>query len=461
MQLRVSDLWRWDGTLDRGSYVLWGCLLFALKYNMDRLVAGIGFEEKWSLFSYLELSTSGSLPAQAKMNFYATLLALALPFIYVGVVQTMRRLRGAGLPRASVVLFFVPVVNLFFFLVLSVLPDAAPGVGAIADPADRRKRYFDALIPQGQLGSAALALLVTTAASVPLTVFAIFQLHDYGFGVFVGLPFVMGLVAVLIYGYHGPRTFGSCLSVACLTMCLLGLGLLASAVEGVICILMAAPIGLALAALGGAVGYYIQAGHGKVAPQISALMLLFLPILMGAESVERGLPPLIAVTSSVEIDAPPERVWPNVIAFGELPTPTDWVFKTGISYPMRAKISGAGVGAIRRCEFSTGPFVEPITAWEPPYHLAFDVTSQPRSMNELSPYGHIKAPHIDHFLLSEHGEFRLVALPHGRTRLEGTTWYRHRIWPAIYWRVWSDAILHRIHLRVLDHVKTLSESQVR
>src|SRR5207245_959328 len=37
-------------------------------------------------------------------------------------------------------------------------------------------------------------------------------------------------------------------------------------------------------------------------------------------------------------------------------------------------------------------------------------------------------------------------LPGGRTRLQGTTWYRHRMWPAGYWRLWCDAVVHRIHL---------------
>jgi hypothetical protein len=41
--------------------------------------------------------------------------------------------------------------------------------------------------------------------------------------------------------------------------------------------------------------------------------------------------------------------------------------------------------------------------------------------------------------------------------LEGTTWYRHGLWPAEYWRWWSDAIIHRIHLRVLRHVRMLAE----
>src|SRR3712207_8538684 len=45
------------------------------------------------------------------------------------------------------------------------------------------------------------------------------------------------------------------------------------------------------------------------------------------------------------------------------------------------------------------------------------------------------------FLRSHQGEFRLIRLPGGRTRLEGTTWYENRMWPERYWRAWSDALI--------------------
>src|SRR5437764_11949048 len=127
--------------------------------------------------------------------------------------------------------------------------------------------------------------------------------------------------------------------------------------------------------------------------------------------------------SSIEIDAPTERVWQNVIGFSELPEVPKWFFRLGIAYPVRARIEGSGVGAVRRCEFSTGPFVEPITAWEPPSRLAFDVASQPPSTTELSPYKDVRAAHLEGYMVSRRGEFRLVRLPGHRTRLAGTPWY--------------------------------------
>jgi hypothetical protein len=33
------------------------------------------------------------------------------------------------------------------------------------------------------------------------------------------------------------------------------------------------------------------------------------------------------------------------------------------------------------------------------------------------------------------------------------------MWPARYWRAWSDGIIHTIHRRVLEHVKRRSETR--
>ena len=126
---------------------------------------------------------------------------------------------------------------------------------------------------------------------------------------------------------------------------------------------------------------------------------------------------------------------------------------------LRARLEGSGVGAVRHCEFTTGAFVEPITVWDAPRRLAFDVIAQPPPLQEWSPYSRVFAPHLDGFFRTSHGEFRLVALEGGRTRLEGRTWYTLDMQPAMYWSAIADTILHAIHGRVLEHVKSEAERQ--
>lgn len=460
MGIKISDLWHPDGKIDRGSYLLWGAILFAVKYNLDRLVAWKIFHRDWSLFSYLVL------PSEARINslgdaksFYGTLLAMAIPFICVGVFLTLRRLRAIQLPTWLVVFFFIPFINVLFFLILATLPSRQEGAKETFEPSNI-KRILDRVIPEHPVGSAAMGLLITIPVFLGTTVFAVSLLGNYGWSLFVGLPFALGLVSVLAHGYHKPKGIGSCLLVSALAVTFLGLGLFSVAVEGAICLLMAAPIGLVLGLIGGVVGYIIQIRpwlQGQ-SHRVAVLLLLAMPALIGAESKSPAEAPLIPVTTSIEVNAPPSIVWNNVVTFSELPAPDSWLFKLGVAYPMKAEIKGHGVGAIRYCNFSTGPFVEPIEVWDEPKLLKFSVTSQPPAMKELTPYSDIHPPHLTNYLVSEGGQFLLTELPGGRTRIEGTTWYRHKIWPYTYWQVWSDGIIHRIHLRVLKHIKNLSEN---
>jgi hypothetical protein len=304
--------------------------------------------------------------------------------------------------------------------------------------------------------------LVTLAVTVPLAVLAVVLgaqvLQSYGFSLFVGAPFALGMFSVLLFGFSRPQPLGACLAVALAAGALAGVAVLAIAIEGAFCLIMAAPIAFLLVLVGALVGYAIQA-RPWLSDQTAYLLLavtLALPALMAAESRNEPEPDLRAVRSEVIIDAPPDQVWAHVIAFPPLSEPDEWVFRTGIAYPQRAEIHGSGAGAVRHCVFSTGTFVEPIEVWDAPSRLAFRVTQQPEPMREWSPYA-IHPAHLDHYLQSRRGEFLLEGLPDGHTRLVGTTWYSNRMWPAPYWNLWSDYIIHRIHDRVLTHIKKLTE----
>ena len=76
---------------------------------------------------------------------------------------------------------------------------------------------------------------------------------------------------------------------------------------------------------------------------------------------------------------------------------------------------------------------------------------------ELTPYRHIHPPHLDLAFRSVRGEFDLVELPNGRTRLTGRSWYNLDMRPHAYWAIWSDWLVHSIHGRVLRHIKRLCE----
>ncbi len=293
---------------------------------------------------------------------------------------------------------------------------------------------------------AALLLPVTLAPAALLAARGF-----YGLTLFLVFPFVLGAVTVWI---AKPRTGGrAALWGLAASFAAIGVSVLIG-MEGLGCLIMFMPLALPLGALGGCMAFH--AARSGIGARGAGMLLLIPPASLTWDA--KAHPPLYEVRSAIEIAAPAERVWSHVVTFSDLPEPAEWYFHTGLAYPQRARIEGSGGGAIRYCEFSTGAFVEPIETWDEPRLLAFRVTDNPPPMREWSPYATVTPKHLHGYLISKRGQFRLTPLAGNRTLLEGTTWYQHGLWPAPYWRWWSDAIIHRIHLRVLRHIQTLAEA---
>ncbi len=456
----ILNIWRVQGTIDRLRYFLSGVVLLLIKNSLDKFIARVLFNRSWTILNYFVPGTTSIADiSEADATFYAALVLAAIPFIWCGVALTLRRLRAAGLPLWMIVFFFVPILNTLFFAVLCLLPSKVSDDNQAAPP-EKPWINLDRIIPSGQFGSAFAGVLSTVVLGTAATLLSVQVLGSYGWGLFVGLPFCLGMSSVLIYGYHQERSWRSCFGVSMLAVFIPAAALILFAVEGAICLMMAAPLAIPLSMLGGFVGYTLQKKYHARQQTANWLtgIIIALPAFMGAEHTKATPPPLIRVTSAVEIDAAPERVWNHVVTFSQLPEPTEWLFKLGLAYPIKAEIKGTGVGACRHCIFSTGPFVEPIEVWDEPRLLKFSVTENPAPMQEWTFYSGIHPPHLHNFLVSKGGQFLLTPLAGGRTHLQGTTWYHHSMWPAAYWQLWSDFIIHRIHLRVLDHVKNLAET---
>lgn len=434
-------LFTWEGTVTRRQYFAAGALLLVLKYGIDSAVAS-RFGIPWKPWVYF-VPHSAEWLRRPEM-FY--LWAIAVPFFLAGMALTVRRLRSAAIPVTASVLFFAPGLNLALFLALCLIPER--------DVTLRERESADS-------NGAVAAMMIAAILALAAVIFGGTFLAQYGWGLFLGAPFLAGFSSAWIFNARQMNTWPATLWVASGTIFLAGLLIFALAYEGLVCLVMALPLALPFAWAGARLAYALQrATRRPSAPTLAAGMLI-LPLLMLGEHALGPQPPLQSVTTSVVIQASPEAVWRNVLAFAPLPPPRGVLFHTGIAYPTSAQIDGSGVGAVRYCRFSTGNFVEPITAWRPNHLLAFNVASQPPSLHELSPW-EIHPPHLDRdYMRSRRGQFLLVALPGGSTRLEGTTWYQNYFWPQPYWRLWSDFIVHHIHLRVLEQVKRQAELESR
>lgn len=445
----------WFGLSDdvgRVSFAASGLLLMAFKYAVE---AGVIYATTGNTYTPLHfLSPAYSLRAAPLQNaptwLLAALLLWTLPFLWVATSMSIRRAANAGISPWWGFLVLVPVVNFLWMVVGCVIPPS-PG-----KHWERIRRPEKDGAPT-ELWAGIRALLLGLLATFAMVLISVYLAGSYGSTLFFATPLLVG--AVTAYDYNRPvsRSLAGTVGVATLAILLVGAGMLLFALEGVICLAMAFPLAAVAGAFGAVLGKVIAdfAPRRQTTQYFGALLLL--PLLA---MVEVHLPPapVNEVVSSVEIDAPPEVVWRNVVSFPELPEEREWYFRLGIACPEEARIEGEGPGATRYCIFSTGTFVEPIRTWDEPRRLAFDVTDQPATMKELSPYRDIHAPHLDTVLRSQRGEFLLTPLPGGRTRLEGRTWYTFEMHPQPYWTAWSNAIIHGIHLRVLRHIKEISEA---
>lgn len=312
------------------------------------------------------------------------------------------------------------------------------------------------LLPTDNKKRKLLSVSITAIIAGLLTLWGIYGIGQYGIALFILTPIFIGSGSTILYGLNNGISKREAWLIARVTLAIFTIGLLVFAIEGLICIAMAAPFGLLLTWVGSMIGYAVLNRAPQKAP--SAILILFCIIPTTAFVEKEIAPTLTSVVTSIEIDAPPKVVWENVVEFPQLKEPTEFIFKTGIAYPINARIEGAGVGAVRHCNFTTGSFVEPITVWNESKLLKFDVVEQPAPMKEIS-FWDIDAPHLHDYFVSKKGQFKLIAMPNNKTLLEGTTWYYHNIKPAIYWQLWSDYIIHKIHIRVLNHIKFNSENE--
>lgn len=279
----------------------------------------------------------------------------------------------------------------------------------------------------------------------------------FGLAIFGGLPFATGVSCGVILRRAGG-TFSQAIAASMTLIGTIILILCAMAMEGIICVVMAAPIGAAVAFFGVVGGYFLARTKAADGTLQSAAWLSIVVIV----ALEGWNPPapLENITSSeVIINAPAERVWAELHDIRDLPATDNFLFQFGIAHPMGTVTDGQGVGAARLCKLSTGDMPEIITVWKPGQELRFKVLSTPPSMRETGFFGKtIDTTHIHSAYASLDGGFKLESLPDGRTRLVGESHYLLNIAPASYWNLWTEKIVHMVQRRVLEHVKNRAEA---
>ena len=282
----------------------------------------------------------------------------------------------------------------------------------------------------------------------------------------LSLLVIVPLVTAGIAGFlssRAGRTRSQSIGAAFLTLTAILTILGFAAMEGVICILMAAPFVGLLGIIGALLGHWLATLTSRPAYQVQSAAWLAVIVCAVGESVTPPAPLEDVVTSEVIINATPSQVWKQLKDIRDLPAPTEPLFVLGVAHPVETYVIGeGGVGAERICRLSTGDMPERITVWKPEQELQFVVLDTPATMREATFFGReLEAAHLHGTYTSLEGGFRLEALPNGQTRLTGNSRYLLTITPASYWNLWTRQIVSQVQLRVMNHVKAKAEAAAR
>jgi hypothetical protein len=440
------------GTIRQLPYALWSAAIF---FSQHLLVLAISAAYGQELPSdwWFYINPLRSLVTVPRVSNVVLILALAylLAAAWALAALAFRRAADADIGGGTAVFAIAPIAQIPVVLFLCCMPSRAaqdrPPAAAEAGAVDAAW----AAAAQGMVAGIALTLFAVLIGAVFFRV--------YGFGLFVAAPFVIG--ATTAYVANRKQDIGSSqtASVVLSATALGGIALIAAALEGVICIVMAAPLGLLVAWIGGLLGRAMAvSGRSSATQTLSGFALL--PLLFAVENI-LGATTSFDTHQTIAVRAPPDVVWRSIVHMETIDEPLALPFRLGVAYPLRGEIIGEGVGALRRGEFSTGTAFERVTEWIPGRKLAFVVLNDVPSMHELSPYGHVHTPHLVGYFRTTTTSFELSARPDGHTELIERTSHQLRLDPVLYWLPLARWVVHENNARVLAHIRRQAEHSAR
>ncbi|HZY36096.1 MAG TPA: hypothetical protein VFE53_05580 [Mucilaginibacter sp.] len=213
--------------------------------------------------------------------------------------------------------------------------------------------------------------------------------------------------------------------------------------EGVICLIIVSPLIFCFMFLGAITGKGICKKNND---KLNVSVVLLLAIVFVADTFSKH-DYENKVTDTILVNAPPAKVWKNVVAFKRIKAPAKfWLFRLGMPSPVESTVTGYYKGAGRKCIFSNNyVFDETISTYDTAKNLIFDIVNQP------------KDPEIMNHIAILRGQFLLKDNGDGTTTLVGNSWYRLYVFPVWYYDIWAKSITRNVHLRVMQHIKELSE----
>jgi uncharacterized membrane protein YhaH (DUF805 family) len=434
------------GRLRRLPYIGGALLILALQYALvaiafAAMMQPMPLDWRFLLIPSRSLATLDGFSGPLTLAAYALLLAAS----WVMASLSFRRAADAGVSGWLAAATIAPVVQLPVILLLWLLPSRAaedvPPERAASTVPSRAAIY-------GVLSGVALTVLAVATGAL--------LFGTYGYGMFVVSPFLIGAITAYFANRDVPIGMARTSRYVGMALALGGIALVAMALEGIVCIVLAAPLAFAVAVAGGALGRAMALARRPASH--SALSLSLIPLVFASEQV---FPPNTRFTTqeSIEVAAPAAAVWSALLHMDRIEEAPALPFRLGVAYPTGARFVGSGVGATRLGQFSTGTAIERVTEWVPERKLAFAVLSDPPSMRELSPYAHVHAPHVRGYFVTIGTSFELVPLSATRTRILERTSHLLKLDPVLYWLPFARLIIHANNARVLAHLQHAAEQR--
>ena len=425
-------------TLRRIGYLL-GCYALILSQHLmawlvlrsaGARASGLADSTFWTSPLVTALESPGIAMPMASL-----LLAWSLAVAALIGWLSLKAARVTGAPLGLVVLTLVPLVQVLAIAAIAILPSNDNA----ADRPDTRAL-------QGIFAGAAI---VVVAMVLSATTFG-----AYGWGLFVFTPMLAAFATALLANRDTDIGLRRSFGLAMAGLAVGSAGLIVFALEGIVCILMAAPLAAIAAIPGAALGRKVASvWHDPAKPFYS---LAILPLIF---ALEAAIPPHAALEThvSVEIDAPAEAVWAALLSDAPVAGDPGLPGWGGLAYPMSGEMRGAGENARRIGHFSTGMSREVVTEWQENRVLAYRVVDQPPMMEEMSPYRRVHAPHVEGYFATGETRYVLDALPGGGTRLTLSSEHVLRIDPLPYWEPFARLAIRQNVDRVLADLKRKAE----
>jgi hypothetical protein len=253
------------------------------------------------------------------------------------------------------------------------------------------------------------------------------------------VPLAVGYLSVSSSRYD-DRSFGAVAVIPFATALMILATVLAVGMEGMICVVMMAPVFAAMALLGGALALIVRTVRRRWLRSTALFVVLLLPYVAGP--VEQRIP-----------QAQSRRVVMNRVRPEEYRT--SFIHRIGFPRPIEATLSHEGVGGVRQASFERGVmFRETVTDWQPLRRLSFTIAVDSIPTRTLDQHVTVGGEYFD--VLD--GTYEIVPLASGEVELRLSSTHRLSTHFNPYAALWTDLVMRQIQRNILHVVRARAEA---